>query len=419
MTPMRVVPTFDPLKNSHLRFGLAFESTAVQHLALEGSEKALCHRVVVGVADRSHRGHDTGLAAALAESITCVLTATIRVMDHRLRPALRDRHVQRRENQLGAQMRLHRPAHNAARIHIQHHRQIQKSRPRRHVGYIGHPQPIGPVRIELPIDKVDRAFSPRVGLRRDDIAAQRCTAKPGGTHQSRHTLAAHADAVVISELGMYVRRTIRVLGATVNPRDPPRQRQIRPIPLTHRPIQPGVESTSRNMQQSAHDPDRVGGLVHLHEPEERFEVPLSVANQAAAFERISRSSLSLRFSRRSRPNSSRSAVVNPPSPLPASRFACRTHNPIVQGVGPNSFDNDPAVLPPRTRSTICRLNSGVYRTVLLAISNTSISNHEVSTKPGQLQYFLIAQFTLTLVTLAATLPEPLETVQVSPDWTMT
>src|SRR6266404_596051 len=385
MTPMRVVPTFNPLKNSHLRFGLAFESTAVQHLALERSEKALCHRVVVGIADRSHRGHDAGLPAALAEGVAGVLTATIRVMDHGLRPALRDRHVQRRQNQLGAQMRLHRPAYNAARIHIEYHRQIQKSGPRWNVGDVRYPQSIGSIGVELPIDEVSRTLRTRIGLRRDDIAAQRCTAKPGRSHQSCHTLAAHANAVVISELGVDVRRAVDASGAPVDRLDLPGQRQVRSISFAHRPIQPGIESASRNMQQSAHDPDRVGGLVHLHEPEERFEVPLSVANQAAAFDRISRSSLSLRFSRRNRDSSSRSTEVNPPSPLPASRLACLTHNPIVQGVGPNSFDNDAAVLPPRTKSTICRLNSGVYRTVLLAISNTSIANHEVSTKPGQLQ----------------------------------
>jgi hypothetical protein len=48
----------------------------------------------------------------------------------------------------------------------------------------------------------------------------------------------------------------------------------------------------------------VGGLVHRHEPD---EVPLPVANQAAAFERISRSSLSARFSRCNRDSSLRSA----------------------------------------------------------------------------------------------------------------
>ena len=57
----------------------------------------------------------------------------------------------------------------------------------------------------------------------------------------------------------------------------------------------------------------MGGQVRPHEPEERFEVALSVVNQAAAFDKVSRSSLSRRFSRRSRLSSSRSLVVRPPS----------------------------------------------------------------------------------------------------------
>ena len=55
------------------------------------------------------------------------------------------------------------------------------------------------------------------------------------------------------------------------------------------------------------------GLIRFHEPEERFEGAPSVANQAAAFERISRSSLSLRFSRRNRESSSRSVWTYPVS----------------------------------------------------------------------------------------------------------
>jgi hypothetical protein len=82
MTPMRVVPSFDPLKDSHLRFGVALESTAVQHFALEGREKALGHRVIVCIADRSHRGHHAGLAAALAEGVACVLGEFNRSLQH-------------------------------------------------------------------------------------------------------------------------------------------------------------------------------------------------------------------------------------------------------------------------------------------------------------------------------------------------
>lgn len=116
----------------------------------------------------------------------------------------------------------------------------------------------------------------------------------------------------------------------------------------------------------------MGGLVYLHEPKERFEVPLSVSNQAAAFERISRSSFSLRFSRCNCASSCRSAVVNPPSPLPASRLSSRIHSAIVQSVGPYSFAKDRTVLPLQAKTTICRLNSGVYRVLLDAIANTVI-----------------------------------------------
>jgi hypothetical protein len=53
--------------------------------------------------------------------------------------------------------------------------------------------------------------------------------------------------------------------------------------------------------------------------------------------------------------------------------------------GPNSLDSEAGVRPDRANATICCLNSGVYRTVLSAIVNSSCYNGEVSTKPGQLQ----------------------------------
>jgi hypothetical protein len=62
-----------------------------------------------------------------------------------------------------------------------------------------------------------------------------------------------------------------------------------------------------------------------------------------------------------------------------------THSEIDQDVGPNSFAKDAGVRPERTRSTICRLNSGVYRTALLAIVNSFNPIIEVSTETGQVQ----------------------------------
>ena len=121
---------------------------------------------------------------------------------------LRDRHVQRGQDQLGAQVRLHRPADDSTRIHIEHHRQIQKSRPRRNVGDVGHPQSIGAIGVELPIDEINWTRSIRIGLRRDDVPSQRSAAKPCRAHQPGHTLASHANPVVIGELRMNGRRTV-------------------------------------------------------------------------------------------------------------------------------------------------------------------------------------------------------------------
>src|SRR5215831_4909636 len=77
-----------------------------------------------------------------------------------------------------------------------------------------------------------------------------------------------------------------------------------------------------------------------------------------AFDRISRSSLSWRFSRRSRLSSSRSAVVRPPSPRPALRSDRANQFLIDCAVGANSRASSSGERPARTRSTIWRRNSG-------------------------------------------------------------
>jgi hypothetical protein len=61
---------------------------------------------------------------------------------------------------------------------------------------------------------------------------------------------------------------------------------------------PRMVATGGDAQQPAHRGDRILGLVIAHEPEPFAGIAfVSPANQAAAFERISRSSRSWRFSR--------------------------------------------------------------------------------------------------------------------------
>src|SRR5213078_2153902 len=134
---------------------------------------------------------------------------------------------------------------------------------------------------------------------------------------------------------------------------------VRLCPPRWGPLHPCIVATGGDTQQLAHGGDRVTCLVIAHEPEPFAGIAfVSRANQAAAFERISRSTLSWRFSRRSRLSSSRSAVVRPPSPRPALRSDCANQFLIDCAVGSNSRASSSGERPARTRSTIWRRNSG-------------------------------------------------------------
>lgn len=163
------------------------------------------------------------------------------------------------------------------------------------------PQPIRTVGVELPLHEIHRTRRLQIRLRRHYVPSPRGALQACSAHQPGDALSAYTNFIVVGEFGMNVWRAVHAARTPVDRLDLCRQRQIPPISVTHRSIQPPIEPASRHLQQSAHDPDQMGGLVHLYKPKERFDVPLSAANQAAAFQRISCSSFSLRFSQRNRP----------------------------------------------------------------------------------------------------------------------
>ena len=85
-----------------------FRAAAIEQLAFESGEEALAHGVVIGVADRAHRGTHARIAAALAERDRGVLRTLVGMMDHILRSACHQRHVQRIEHQWRGQCGGHR-----------------------------------------------------------------------------------------------------------------------------------------------------------------------------------------------------------------------------------------------------------------------------------------------------------------------
>ena len=79
---------------------------------MRGSREALGHGVVVGIANRAHRGAQAGFSAAGAEGESGVLTSLIGMVDDGARFTRADRHLQGVEDELGSQVVRHRPTHN-------------------------------------------------------------------------------------------------------------------------------------------------------------------------------------------------------------------------------------------------------------------------------------------------------------------
>ena len=122
-------------------FGLGPEPAPVQELTLQGGEETLAQGIIEAIADGSGGRPYTGLLASFSEGQRRILATLIGMVDHGLgRPPLPQRHIQGIQHQFRAQVRFHRPAHDPAGKGIQHHSQIQETRPGRNVGDVRHPQ---------------------------------------------------------------------------------------------------------------------------------------------------------------------------------------------------------------------------------------------------------------------------------------
>ena len=163
---MRIVPALEPLEERHAGFGLTLKPATVEHFAFERGEEAFGHGVIVGIADRADRRHHARCLAAFPEGIARVLTAAIRMMDDGVGSALRERHVEGTEHQLGPQVRLQGPADDASRPDIEHAGEVEQAGPRRDVGDVGDPEAVRPRGGELAGDRPDPARGPPSDRRR-------------------------------------------------------------------------------------------------------------------------------------------------------------------------------------------------------------------------------------------------------------
>ncbi len=270
----------------------------------------------------AHRGFDAGLLAALAESQRSVLRAVIRMVDDVLRPALPERHLQRIQNQLRTQVIGHAPAHNAPAEGIQHDGEIQKTGPGRNVGDVHHPQLVQCHHREIPLHQIRSAG--RLGIAHH----RRGFLTPGNPLQSRGP---HQPGDRFCPTHSPSSRRSRRIRAR---RKCPWNGHERPgpagsAPYPEAPVPKGCAAAKHNnhcAKAPAHgiaSPRRTRPDLS-HESESRRGSIRSPWQTRPRLFKISSSTLSCLFSRRSRRSSSRSAIVRPSARRPSSRSAWAT-----------------------------------------------------------------------------------------------
>ena len=190
MAALAVVEDLDVLKERGAGLQMRAEGLPGKEFALQGGEEALGHCVIVTVADRPHRAADAHRLAALAEEQRGVLRAVIGVVNDTLtRFAVPDRHLQRPDDQRGAQVRRHRPAHDPAAEHVEDHRQIEKALVLcRHVGDVRDPEHIGRARRKRPLDEVGDWLGQWIAPRRLEGASAMAAHQTVPAHETGNAL---------------------------------------------------------------------------------------------------------------------------------------------------------------------------------------------------------------------------------------
>src|ERR1700722_7676647 len=196
MPPVRVVPAFDELEDGEFRLPRRLEAATNEQLAFERGVEAFAHRVIVTVADGTHRREDSLFPAALPEGDRGVLRSLVRVVNDANRVAPIDRHVQRAEHEFGAQVIRHSPADDAPAEGVEDDGDIEKSDPSRNVRDIGDPKLIRAIGNELAVDEIRSRSSVWIANRCRGPFAARSPVDMAFAHQSGDALAGDGNADV-------------------------------------------------------------------------------------------------------------------------------------------------------------------------------------------------------------------------------
>ena len=207
------------------------------------------------------------------------------------RPAPSDGHLEGGDDELGAHVSLHRPAHDPAAEQILHRRQVQPALTGADLLDVGRPHLVGRVGPEVAADQVGERLDARHGHRAALAPPPAVGALQAGlAHQPRHALRAHPDPRA-SQHRVHSRAAVAAAARGVNRADALGQPGVMQGAIRRRPARPRPEARLRHAKQLALQGDRqfLGLRGFRDVPVNRHRVPVSRAKKAVACLRMSRS----------------------------------------------------------------------------------------------------------------------------------
>jgi hypothetical protein len=144
---------------------------------------------------------------------------------------LPDSHLEGVQDQIGGHRLGGPPAGDHPGVHIDAKRHIDKPDPGGDIGEIDHPQLIRPLRLELPLHQILRAWHGRVRSRRADLGAADHTAQPVGLDQPFHGAAGRHDAFSV-QLTPHLAGPIHPIVVRMHPPNLGQQLRVADHPIT-------------------------------------------------------------------------------------------------------------------------------------------------------------------------------------------
>ena len=180
--------------------------------------------------------------------------------------ALGNGHVECVQDQFGAQVLGHRPAHHPTRERVQDHREVQPALAGALLGDVSNPQPVRPGRHEVALHQVRCWRGVRVATRGAAAPAAMHALQAVLAHQPGDALAADVDVQAQTQLGVDTRCAIGPTAARVNGADLLGEVGVVQGPPRRRPSGPGVVAGACHTQHAAQSGDLVVWLLRLDQP---------------------------------------------------------------------------------------------------------------------------------------------------------